>query len=137
MGYARSPFRDFESYFRTIVGLDEDVIRLILKQYNGKFITYYLPPGIYTTKNISEAVHPLGDHERTLQTKFDDNTKKTKLLLTCFGSHFGTLRFDEKSFFITSLGFTAYWDYKPNNTVHNYSPGVYTSKENFTLQYNR
>ena len=30
----------------------------------------------------------------------------------------GTLRFDERSFFHTLLGFTPYWDYK--------SPGVYT-----------
>ena len=29
MGYARSPFRDFESYFRIVVGLDEDDIQLI------------------------------------------------------------------------------------------------------------
>ena len=34
MAYARSPFRDFESYLRIVVGLDEDDIRLILKQYN-------------------------------------------------------------------------------------------------------
>ena len=25
MGYARSPFRDFESYLRIVVGLDEDI----------------------------------------------------------------------------------------------------------------
>ena len=34
MGYARSPFRDFGSYLRIIVGLDEDYIQLISKQYN-------------------------------------------------------------------------------------------------------
>ena len=45
MGYARSPFRDFESYLRIVIGLEEDNIRLILKQYNGKFITYELEPG--------------------------------------------------------------------------------------------
>ena len=39
MGYARSPLRDFESYLRIIVGLNEDDIQLILKQYNEKFIT--------------------------------------------------------------------------------------------------
>ena len=32
-GYARSPVRDFESYLRIIVGLDEDDIQLILKQH--------------------------------------------------------------------------------------------------------
>ena len=27
MGYARSPFRDFETYVRIVVGLDEDDLR--------------------------------------------------------------------------------------------------------------
>ena len=39
MAYARSPFRDFESYLRIVVGLDENDIQLILKQYNSKFVT--------------------------------------------------------------------------------------------------
>ena len=46
MAYARSPFRHFESYLRIVIGLDEDDIRLILKQYNEKFITYDLSPGL-------------------------------------------------------------------------------------------
>ena len=45
MGYAISLFTDFESYLRIVVGLEEDNIRLILKQYNEKFITYELDPG--------------------------------------------------------------------------------------------
>ena len=67
MGYARSPFRDFESYLRIIVGLDEDDIRLILKQYNAHFVTYEMDPGNYTIKDLQKAVYPLGDHEGTLQ----------------------------------------------------------------------
>ena len=51
MGYARSLFRGFESYLRIVVGL-EDNIRLILKQYNEKFITYELDPGNYTTEDL-------------------------------------------------------------------------------------
>ena len=46
MGYDASPFRDFESYLRIVVGLDEEDIQLILKQYNSQFITYELTPGI-------------------------------------------------------------------------------------------
>ena len=38
------------------------------------------------------------------------------------------MRFDEKSFKNTSLGFTSYWDYKPTNAIHADSPGVYTSE---------
>ena len=120
MGYAKSPFRDFESYLRIFVGLEEDNIRLILKQYNEKFITYELEPGNYTTGDIQKAVYPLGDHKGTLQIEYDDLYKKVKLILTRFGETFGTLRFDEKSFFHTLLGFEPYWDYKP---------GVYSSNK--------
>ena len=98
MGYARSPFRDFESYLRIVVGLEEDNIRLILKQYNEKFIIYELDPGNYTIEDLKKAVYPLGDHEGTLQIEYDLN-KKVKLILTRFGESFGTLRFDKKSFF--------------------------------------
>ena len=100
MGYARSPFRDFESYLRIIVGLDEDDIRLILKQYNANFVSYELDPGNYTIEDLQKAVYPLGDHEGTLKNEYDDLNKKTKLNLTRFGSTFGTWRFDEKLFFI-------------------------------------
>ena len=53
MGYARSPFRDFESFFRVVFGLDEDDLPLILEQFTSNFINYELPPGIYTIKDIS------------------------------------------------------------------------------------
>ena len=111
-GYANTSFRDFESYFRTFVGLEEDDIQLILKQYNEKFVTYELDPGNYTVEDIQKAVYFLGDHEGTLQIEYDDSHKKVKLILSRFGSTFETLRFDEKSFFHTLLGFTPYWDYK-------------------------
>ena len=64
--YGRSPFRDFESFLRIVVGLEENDIQLILKQYNEKFITYELEPGNYTIEDIQKAVYPLGDHEGTL-----------------------------------------------------------------------
>ena len=127
MGYARSPFRDFESYLRIVVGLEEDNIQLILKQYNEKFITYELDPGNYTIEDLQKAVYPLGDHEGTLQIEYDDLNKKVKLILTRFGDTFGTLRFDKKSFFHTLFGFTPYWDYKPTNAIHADAPGVYTT----------
>ena len=112
-GYDNSSFRDFESYLRIFVGLEEDNIRLILKQYNEKFVTYELDPGNYTVEDLQKAVYPLGDHENTLQIEYDDINKRVKLILTRFGRSFGTLRFDEKSFFHTLLGFTPYWEYKP------------------------
>ena len=39
----------------------------------------------------------------------------------------GTLRFDKQSFFHTLLGFSSYWDYKPSNSNHVLTPGVYLS----------
>ena len=51
-GYANSSFRDFESYLRIFVGLEEDDIQLILKQYNEKCVTYELDPGNYTIEDI-------------------------------------------------------------------------------------
>ena len=45
------------------------------------------------------------DHDRTLQIKYDDISMKAKLILTRLGGNFGTLRFDEKTFFTTLLGF--------------------------------
>ena len=53
---------------------------------------------------------------------------KIKLILTRFGETSGTLRFNEKSFFGTLLGFTPYCGYKPTNAIHADSPGVYTSE---------
>ena len=103
MGYARSPFRDFESYLRMVVGLDEDENQLISKQYNSNFVTYDITPCIYSIKNISEIVYTMSDHDATLQTEFDDITMKTKLILKRFGGTFGTLRFDDNSFFNTYL----------------------------------
>ena len=43
----------------------------------------------------------MGDHEGTLQIEKDDFGMKKKLSLTRFEGIFGTLRFNEKSFFIT------------------------------------
>ena len=87
-GYAKSPFRDFESYLRIIIGLEEDKIQLILKQYNEKFVTYELEPGNYSIEDLQNAVYPLGDHEGTLQIEHDNLNKKVKLNLTRFGGTF-------------------------------------------------
>ena len=39
LNYSRSQFRDFESYLRFRVGLDEEDIQLILEEHNSHFIT--------------------------------------------------------------------------------------------------
>ena len=105
MDYAATPFRDFESYLRIHVGLDEDNIRLILKQYNEKFVTYELEPGYYTIEDLQRAVYPLYNHEGTLQIEYDDINKKVKLILDCFGLNLRTLRFDKNIVFSYNIRF--------------------------------
>ena len=77
IGYARSPFREFESYLRIVVGLDENNFQLILKQNDSNFVTYDLSPRIYSIKDIEEAVYNMADHEGTLQYEYDDIALKT------------------------------------------------------------
>ena len=127
--YSRSQFRDFESYLRIRVGLDEEDIQLILKVYNSHFITYELTPGIYTIQDISDAVHTFSGHSEIIEIEYDDISMKTKIILKykdlreIFG--LGTLRFDKKSFFHSLLGHDPYFDYK--------TPGVYTGDKILNL----
>ena len=115
--YTSSVFQDFESFLRTQIDLLEDDIKLVLDEYNSNFILYELDPGIYTYKDLSEAPfnilqleYPESNSEIVIE--FDDITKKTKLVVK---SGIIAIRFDEKSFFSTILGFTSGWDYKYYN----------------------
>ena len=67
LGYSRSPFRDFESYLRIVVGLDEEDIQLILNEYNSHFITYELTPGIYTIQDISNTILTFSGHSEIIE----------------------------------------------------------------------
>ena len=129
LNYSRSQFRDFESYLRIRVGLDEEDIQLILKEYNLHFITYELSPGIYTIQDISDAVHTFTGHSDIIEIGYNDISMKTKIILKYkdFRENFGlgTLRFNKKSFFHTLLGQDPYFDYK--------APGVYTSDKILNL----
>ena len=77
MGYARSPFRGFESYLRNVYGLN--------------FLTYQIQSGIYSIDDISKIVFTMGHHERTLQIEYDDIGLKTKLFLNPFCVNIGYL----------------------------------------------
>ena len=112
--YTSSVFQDFESFLRTQIDLVEDDIKLVLDEYNSSFTTYELEPGIYSYREISEALfyilqseYPQSSSE--ILIRLDDVTRKTKLIVN---SGIIAIRFDEKSFFSTILGFTAGWDYK-------------------------
>ena len=78
LGYARSPFREFGSYLRSVVGSNENYIQIILKQYKSNFINSEKPPDVYSMKVISEAVYTKTDHEGTLQYNNDNISVKTK-----------------------------------------------------------
>ena len=115
--YTISVFQDFESFLRTQIDLVEDDIKLVLDEYNSNFITYELEPGIYTFKDISEAFFNILQTEypgpsNVIDIKYDDITMKTKLVVK---AGIIAIRFDEKSFFSTVLGFTSGWDYKHYN----------------------
>ena len=131
LGYSASPFRDFESYLRLVIGLDEEDIQLILKESNSHFITFELTPGIYTIQDISDAIQTFSGDQETIQLEYDDISMRTTIILkfknnkTVFA--LGTLRFDKQSFFHTLLGFSSFWDYKPDNSNHVLIPGVYPS----------
>ena len=84
MGYGSSPFRDFESHLRIVVCSDEDEVQLVLKQHNSNFVTHEISPGIYSIKDNSGVVYTMGDHEKTLQIKYDDICRKTKRIFKTF-----------------------------------------------------
>ena len=52
MGYARSPFRDFESYVRIVVGLDEVNIQLISKNNTSQILLHLNYHQAFTKLNI-------------------------------------------------------------------------------------
>ena len=78
-GYAQSLFKDFESYLRFVVGLDETDIQLVLKQYKSNFVTHEIYPGICNIKDSLEVVYTMGDHERTLKIEYDEISMKKNL----------------------------------------------------------
>ena len=80
-GYSASSLRDFESYLRLVVGLDEEDIQIILKEYNSHFNTYELTPGIYTIQDISDAIQTFSGHEETIQLEYDDISMRTTIVL--------------------------------------------------------
>ena len=115
--YVSSIFQDFESFLRTENDPVEDDIRWVLDENNSSFITYELTPGIYTFKDISEALFNILQSEypgpsNVIDIEFDDITRKTKLVVR---NGIIAIRFDEKSFFNTILGFNPNWDYKHYN----------------------
>ena len=98
----------------------EDDVKLVLDEHNSSFITYEIDPGIYSYRDISEALfytlqseYPQSNSE--ILIRLDDITRKTKLVVN---EGIIAIRFDEKSFFNTILGFTAGWDYKHYNQYY-------------------
>ena len=115
--YTSSVFQDFESFLRTQIDLVEDDIKLVLDEYNSSFITCELDPGIYTFKDISEALFSILQSDcpgdcNVIVIEYDDINMKTKLDVK---AGIIAIKFDEKSFFSTILGFTSDWDYKHYN----------------------
>ena len=115
--YTSSVFQDFKSFLRTQIDLVEDDIKLVLDEYNSSFITCELDPGVYNFKDNSEALFNILQSDcpgdcNVIVIEYDDIKMKTKLDVK---AGIIAIRFDEKSFFSTILGFTPGWDYKHYN----------------------
>ena len=115
--YTSSVFQDFESFHRTQIDLVESDINLVLDDYNSSFDTYELDLGIYSYKDLSEALFNILQHEypssnSEILIRLDDITRKTKLVVR---PGIIAIRFDEKSFFSTILGFNHGLDCKHYN----------------------
>ena len=106
-----SSFRRFESYLRFLNSLDENDIQLFLKQYNSNFITYKIPPCVYTFKKLPEvssrafkndfeigSLQPNHRQDRSSLIIIESGniTLITKLILRY---EIKVLRFDKRSFF--------------------------------------
>ena len=109
-----SSFRGFESYLRFLSSLDENDIQLFLKHYNSNFITYKIPPGVYTFKKLSEVLsrgfkndfeigslqpNHIQDRSSLMIIESENLTLITKLILRY---EIEVLRFDKRSFLILS-----------------------------------
>ena len=115
--YINSIFQDFYSFLRTEVDLVEDYISLVLDEYNSIFITFQIKPGYYTFKALSEVHFNILHFEypgssKVIDIETDDITIKIKLVAR---PGVIAIRFDEKSFFSTILGFNLHWDYEHCN----------------------
>ena len=92
-------------------------IRLVLDKYVSNFITYELELGIYLLEDVSGALFNNLQQEyelfnNSIDIEFDGITMKTKVVVRPV---FVVIRFDEKSFLSTILGFKPYWDFKNFN----------------------
>ena len=90
---------------------------MVLDEYSSSFINYELDPGIYTFKDISEALFNILQSDcpgdcNVIVIEYDDINMKNKLDVK---AGIIVIRFDEKSFLSTILGFTSGWDYKHFN----------------------
>ena len=110
---------------------------MIIKQYNSKFKTYKISPGVNLIKDLTmvpsrsfrtefQKVHLRPDqmHDKSDSILIDgDNISLiTKLTLR---PDITALRFDEKSFLSTILGFSPHWDYK---NIASYDRDYYSEK---------
>ena len=88
-----------------------------MAEYNSSFITYKLEPGIYSFEDFYEALFNILQSEypgpsNVIDIEYDDNTLKTKLVVK---NGIIAIRFDDKPFSSTILGFASGWDYKHSN----------------------
>ena len=104
--------QDFGSFLWKEIDLVEDDIWLVLDEEKSSFITYEIWPGIHTFKNLSEILLrnlqlDFDGVDNAIDNKFDDISMKTKMFVR---PGIIAIRFEEKSFLNTVLGFNPHWD---------------------------
>ena len=92
----------------------ENDIRLFLDENNSSFNIYEIQPGIYIFKDLSEDLlrNLQREHDgddNAIEIELDDITMKTKWVVK---PSIIAIRFDDKPFFNTTLGFDSHWHYK-------------------------
>ena len=112
--YNSSFIQVFESFLRRENDLVENDIRLVLDEYNPSFNTYQLKPGFYTFKEFSEAPFNNLQAEYELinnSVDFDFYEITTKSILVVRWCIIA-IRYVEKPFCSTIMGFNPYWKFK-------------------------
>ena len=97
--------------------LVEDDFRLVSDEYNSILVTYKLPLGISTFKDLSEFLvrdfqAEYEGVDNAIVIEYDEIITKTKLVVR---SGIIAKMFDEKSFFRTILGFNLHWNFEHYN----------------------
>ena len=125
LGCAQRSLRDFDTFLRLRISLDEGDIQKLIKQYISHFTTYEVSPGIFQLKTflkffsrgfqnefqIRGRIRPnvIYNQPNSIIVECDKITMRTKLLVR---GDIPALRFDQNLFFSSILGLASGCDFR-------------------------